>query len=306
MSASIIAHGGCGRVAQPQIPERQSGLESAVTGGLELLRHRHPALDAVELAVGVLEDDPHFNAGTGACLTLMGDAELDASVMTDDLRCGAVAGAKRVRHPVSAARAVMEKTDHVLLSGEGLEAFIKTLGLERNDPVTPERRKQWEDIVAALRRDEIRTDEFPELRFWKKIAATAHALLPAEDRKMHSTVGSVAIDEQGRLAAATSTGGIWFKLPGRIGDSAVIGAGTYASRHGAVSSTGHGEGIIRLCLAKFAVDLMERVSSQEALDCAIKIATQNDVECGLIGVDHRGALASAHNGETMLTAKAIL
>lgn len=291
-------------MARLRIPEHQSGLESAVTGGLELMRHGHGALDAVEQAVGVLEDDPHFNAGTGACLTLEGNAELDASIMTDELRCGAVAGARGVRHPISAARAVMEKTDHVLLSGEGLEAFVKTVGLERHDPVTPERRRQWEDIIAALKRDEVRTDKFPELRFWKKIAATAKSLLPAEEGKMHSTVGAVAIDDQGRMAAATSTGGIWFKLPGRIGDSAVIGAGTYASRHGAVSATGHGEGIIRLCLAKFAVDLMEQFPSQEALDRAIRLATQNGVECGLIGVDHRGLPASAHNGEMMLTAKA--
>ncbi|QNE32789.1 isoaspartyl peptidase/L-asparaginase [Sphingomonas sp. NBWT7] len=227
---SLAIHGGAGVIERDKLtPEQDKAIRAALARALEagsaILAKGGAALDAVEAAIKVLEDDPHFNAGRGAVLTWDGHNELDAAIMDGRTRAaGAVAGVTATRHPVSLARAVMEKSDHVFLSGAGADAFSRVQKLEQAGPewfATPERRRQLETLKA------------------NKLSAID------VDRK-YGTVGAVARDASGHLAAATSTGGITGKRWGRIGDAPVIGAGTYADdRACAVSATGAGEYFIR-------------------------------------------------------------
>ncbi|CAN5144865.1 isoaspartyl peptidase/L-asparaginase [soil metagenome] len=207
----------------------RAGLFAALEAGSAVLAGGGRAIDAVEAAVRVLEDDPHFNAGRGAVFTHEGRNELDAAIMDGaDRAAGAVTGVVRTRNPVSLARAVMEKTPHVLLSREGADGFSLEQGLEQVDPAwfaLPERRRQLEEMLA-----------------------NGSASFDVDLK--YGTVGAVARDSQGHVAAATSTGGLTGKRWGRIGDSPIIGAGTYADdRAGAVSATGAGEYFIRLGMA---------------------------------------------------------
>ena len=230
---SLAVHGGAGIITRAVLSEREDagarrGLGQALDTGAAVLSCGGAALDAVEAAVRVLEDDPHFNSGHGAVLTHEGGIELDAAVMDGRHRtAGAVAGVTRTRHPVSLARAVMERSPHVFLAGAGADRFALDHGLEQADPawfVLPERRRQLAELLAG--------------------GAGFDA-----DMK-YGTVGAVARDARGHLAAATSTGGVTGKRWGRIGDSPVIGAGTYADdRACAVSATGSGEFFLRASVA---------------------------------------------------------
>lgn len=207
----------------------RAGLAAALDAGAAILAGGGPALDAVEAAVRVLEDDPSFNAGRGACFTYEGRNELDAAIMDGATRAaGAVMGVTRTRNPVSLARAVMERSPHVLLGGAGAEAFAVEQGLEQVDPewfAIPERRRQLQEMKAR-------------------------SGAPFDTDMKYGTVGAVALDMRGDVAAATSTGGLTGKRWGRIGDSPIIGAGTYAdNRAGAVSCTGAGEFFIRAGVA---------------------------------------------------------
>jgi beta-aspartyl-peptidase (threonine type) len=227
---SLAIHGGAGVIDRDKLSPEQdrairAALKQALAAASAVLDKGGSALDAVEAAIHVLEDDPHFNAGRGAVFTWDGRNELDAAIMDGRTRAaGAVAGVTRTRHPVSLARAVMEKSDHVFLAGVSADEFSRTQGLEQADPswfATPERRRQLDTLKA------------------KKLSAID------VDRK-YGTVGAVARDTSGHVAAATSTGGITGKRWGRIGDAPVIGAGTYADdRACAVSATGAGEYFIR-------------------------------------------------------------
>jgi beta-aspartyl-peptidase (threonine type) len=281
--SAIIVHGGAGGPAEdPASPggaARLEGVRRACAAGAELLRRGGPALDAVELAVRLLEDDPLFNAGTGSVLTAAGEVECDAAVMDGgDLRCGAVAVVKDVRNPVSLARAVMERTEHVLLAGPAASAFAREVGIpaiENASLVTPRARERWEEA--------------------RRGASTSKA----------GTVGAVARDAHGHLAAATSTGGMTAKLPGRIGDSPLIGCGTYADDAlAAVSCTGHGERIIQLTLARHVADLVG--GGRTALDAAreaIRLLGQRvGGEGGLIVVGPNGPPGFAHNAVAMARA----
>jgi len=297
--AAIIVHGGCGVVTHLTRPVKEAGTKRAVEAGLAALRDGGNAVDAVEAAVKVLEDDPVFNAGTGSVLTLDGEVETDASVMTSRLECGAVAALRGVKNPITLARRVMEITDHVFLAGPGADHFAKVLGLPQADLVTEERRERWKAIRARMEQGDLGADE---LEHWARIGDYVRPYLEREERHTYSTVGATAIDDSGLLAAGTSTGGIWFKLPGRVGDTPIIGAGTYADEHGAISSTGHGEGIVKLCLAQRAVSFMATMSAQEAVDRAVADASRHHVDCGLIGVDARGTVGCAFNTEDMPTA----
>ena len=293
---TLQVHGGCGR-RPSTIPEgRDEALASAVAEGLR----GKSAIDMVERAARFLEDSPFFNAGTGSVLTLEGQVEMDAAVMTSELHAGAVGGITGVRHPISVARAVMDKTDHHLLVGEGATKFARHAGFPLYDPRTPARRKRWKELIAKLRAG----GEASEDRYWKRTRSWLEKYLSRDERGHRSTIGAVACDAKGRLAVATSTGGIWLKLPGRVGDSAVLGGGTYACKHGAVSATGFGEGILRLGLAKFACDLMKSLPCQKALDRATSFARREGVEAGLIGVDAKGRPGSSKNAQWMPTAKA--
>lgn len=268
---SLAVHGGAGTLPKDQTPEqRQARLDSisaALAHGRDRLAAGDAALDVVEDLVRRLEDDPLFNAGKGAVFTAEGTHELDAAIMNGaTLGCGAVAGLTTVRHPISLARLVMEKTKHVFLAGAGAERFADEMGVERvpNDWfTTPARREQW------LRE---RAGKHPEAR--------------------HGTVGVVALDRAGHLAAATSTGGTSDKRWGRIGDVPVIGAGTYADDRVAVSCTGQGEEFIRHGVAR-AVAFLVRYQNLTVGEAARRLIgeTLKPGDGGLIAVGRDGALA---------------
>ena len=274
----LVIHGGAGVIERESIsPEREQsirlGLELALDAGSAVLEAGGSALDAVEAAVRALEDDPNFNAGRGAVFTHDGLIELDAAIMDGRSRAaGAVAGVRTTRNPVSLARAVMEKTPHVFLGGSGADEFAREQELEQVPPEwfeTEERRRQLETVKAA------RSEAFDvELKY--------------------GTVGAVALDKNGHVAAATSTGGLTGKRWGRIGDTPVIGAGTYADdRSAAVSGTGTGEIFIR---AVAGHQLAERVrlsgeSLQQALDATLADIAGLGGSGGLIAVTPSGEAA---------------
>lgn len=228
---SIAVHGGSGSMPKERLAGREeafhAALGRAVTLGAEMLRGGASSLDTVEAVVRLLEDDPLFNAGKGAVFTHEGTIELDAAIMDGaTLACGAVAGIRTVRNPVTLARRVMERTPHVFLAGDGAEAFARDAGVEIVDPSYFRTQERWDELQRELRRE----------------SANATALPTPE----MGTVGAVALDRKGNLAAATSTGGRTNKRFGRIGDVPVIGAGTFAdNRTVAVSATGKGEEMIR-------------------------------------------------------------
>jgi len=283
---AILVHGGAGTLG-PDEPgsragnaPRLSGVERAARLGLEVLSRGGSALDAVEAAVRALEDDPTYNAGTGACLNLAGEVELDASIMDGrTLRCGAVAAVRDVKNPVSLARLVMERSPHVLLAGAGASAFARSQGVkacEAAELVTPSQRARFERLSGAP---------------------------PCG----HGTVGAVARDGGGHLAAATSTGGTALKFPGRVGDTALIGAGTYADDAlAAVSCTGHGESIIRLALARVCADLVGqgRTAMEAAREAVARLGSRVKGEGGLIAVGPQGEVGFAHNTPVMSRAYA--
>jgi beta-aspartyl-peptidase (threonine type) len=272
MKPVIAIHGGAGVMRRDKPGEQQ---RAVLKRALESAHEQKTALDAVTAAVVVLEDSPLFNAGRGSCFNADGEIEMDASIMDGEgLRAGAVAAVKRIRNPVLAARAVMEKTRHVLLGGDGAERFAREQGLALEEPSYFATEKR----LSALKRN---------LKYH------------------HGTVGAVALDQDGNLAAATSTGGYTGKLPGRIGDSPLIGAGNYAdNRACAVSGTGLGEAFIR---AAVAYDVAARMRyRKEALGKAAAAALANVARLGgdggLIAVDRRGTVAMPFNSEGMYRA----
>ena len=274
---SIAIHGGAGTMAPDRMTEQQqsdyeASIGAALDAGAAVLASGGSALDAVEAAVVILEDDPKFNAGRGAVFTYDGANELDASIMDGrDRSAGAVTGVTRIRNPVRLARAVMEDSPHVFLSGEGAEAFARERGIEMVDPdwfATPERWRQLEEFKARK-------------VGWFDV-----------DLK-YGPVGAVAVDEEGHLAAATSTGGLTGKRWGRIGDSPVIGAGNYADdRACAVSATGAGEFFIRAGVAHEICTRMRLLGegAQTAADAVI-------AEVGAMGGDG-GVIVAAPDGST--------
>lgn len=277
---AIALHGGAGNWDPADVPRALSGLREALRAGLDILQREGPALDAVVASVALLEDNPAFNAGTGSVLNLEGEAEMDAAVMAGDtLGCGAVACIRRVKNPVLIARKVMEETGHVLLAGDGALRFARASGFSDHDPVTPERRRSWRELRAAA----LANQQNPCARL---------APLPASG----GTVGAVALDAEGRLAAATSTGGITLKLPGRVGDTAIPGAGNYADRHAAVSATGHGELMLRVLTAKAVCDRVAAgQSAQQALDAVLAEMRQTVGDAaGIVAVDSRGRVGIVH------------
>jgi beta-aspartyl-peptidase (threonine type) len=249
----------------------------------------------------VLEDAPIFNAGTGSVLTWDGAIEMDASIMADGDVFGAVGAIRHLRHPVRAARAVMEETDHWLLVGEGALALARmhAWGAAPWDPETPERRARW----RALRDEILRaaadagSPSDPALARRGRLVALvkAHPVVAGTP----GTVGAVALDREGRAAAATSTGGVWLKLAGRVGDSALPGAGTYVGPGGAVSATGHGEAILRVQLARRAEFHLRTMDAPVAAARAIAEATERGCDAGLIAVDRRGGIGVAFNTAAM-------
>lgn len=295
----LAIHGGAGalprvRFSAARAEAYRQGLTRALAAGQGLLEAGGCALDAVEAAVTVLEDDPLFNAGRGAVLAADGAAELDAAIMDGTgLRAGAVAGIRHVRNPVQLARRVLEGSEHVFLVGEGAEQFARQAGFELvgNDYfITPDRRQQ----LQALMQRQSHPDSDPQSRPF------------ALDEPPLGTVGAVARDQAGRLAAATSTGGTTGKRFGRIGDSPVIGAGTYADNQTcAVSCTGHGEWFLRTVLA-YDIAAQLRYGGL-SLAAAVEQAVQQRLvglgaAGGLIAVDARGEIAIGYNTPMMFRA----
>lgn len=275
MRPVIVVHGGAGRMPDEEGAERQWGCREAVRVGWDCLRQGGAALDAVEEAVAFLEDHPLFNAGRGSVLNAAGDVEMDASIMEGRaLHAGAVGALRNVRNPIRLARRVLEEERHVLLVAEGALSFARDAGIAVSAPeelVTDRQRARWD----ALTEEGV------------------------------GTVGAVAVDGAGSVGAATSTGGLWGKRPGRVGDSAVIGAGTYADRLlGAASATGHGEAIIRVVLAKAAVDLLmgDRHPEDAARGAVQLLERRGAGEGGIIVVDRMGRVGHATNAPSMLCA----
>ncbi|MCF8167413.1 MAG: isoaspartyl peptidase/L-asparaginase [Rhodoferax sp.] len=302
----IAIHGGAGTLSRSHISPEQEALYHGALGDIllaaqQMLAEGGSALDAVSLAVDGLEDCPLFNAGHGAVFTHDATHELDAAIMDGaSLRAGAVACVSRVRRPLRAARAVMEHSEHVLLVAAGAEAFAKSCGLEMVEPdyfSTPSRRAQLEKALAS---DATLLDhDASALVFAQR--STGQAPLD-EDRKL-GTVGAVALDAHGNLAAATSTGGMTNKRVGRVGDTPLIGAGTYAdNRTAAISCTGTGEMFIRTLTA---YDICARMAyAGQSLDAAAQTVVMQVLPTikgrgGLIAVDAQGNLSMPFNTEGM-------
>lgn len=295
MSGAVVAiHGGAGTMARAQDAAREAEYHAALAAILraarELLAAGAPALDVVSLAVDLLEDCPLFNAGVGAVYTRAGTHELDAAIMDGaTLRAGAVACVSRIARPLRAARAVMEQGEHVLMVGTGAEAFAQAQGLALVDPAHFSTASRLAQLHDAQRAGGMRLDH----------DGAAPAAPPLAEAGKLGTVGAVACDRHGHLAAATSTGGMTNKQPGRVGDSPLIGAGTYADdRSAAVSCTGRGEMFIR---AAAAHDLCARMayggrSLAQAADEVVRQALPAiGGSGGLIAVDAQGRLALPFN-----------
>jgi beta-aspartyl-peptidase (threonine type) len=298
----LVIHGGAGVLSRDAMnPEQEASyrkdLERSLRAGFESLQRGDQAPDAVEASIKVLEDSPLFNAGKGAVFTHEGRNELDASIMEGrQKRAGAVAGLTRIKNPIAAARAVMEHSPHVLLIGDGADRFAISRGLEEVNPVyfwTPHRWRQLQEALEQEQREAPRrTSRSPSQ---KRGGA-------APDRPF-GTVGAVALDRHGNLAAGTSTGGMTNKRPGRVGDSPIIGAGTYADNATcAVSATGHGEIFIRHAVAHEIVARMKyaRKTVQEAARAVLEgLPPEEGGVGGVIALDADGNAALEFNTEGM-------
>lgn len=293
MVPGLVIHGGAGAIPKDLDPSRVAGyqhsMNAALTAGHQALAQGKEALDIVELVIRLMEDDPLFNAGKGAVLTANKTHELDASIMCGQtMSCGAVAGVTTVRHPITLARKVMTETRHVLLAGQGAEAFAELVGVERVDPsyfLAPGRMEAYERAKA-------------------RFEANAK---PADEEKK-GTVGVVVLDKKGQLAAGTSTGGLTYKKHGRVGDSPIVGAGTYAERHTcAVSCTGTGEEYIRHAVAH-EVSARMRLAGESVEQAASYVIHKvlKEGDGGLIAIDHQGNVAMPFNTKGMFRGTANL
>jgi beta-aspartyl-peptidase (threonine type) len=275
---SIVVHGGAGVIARKALGPNgdaayRTSLAQAEAAGARVLDQGGSALDAVEAVIKVLEDDPLFNAGRGAVFTAEGKNELDSSIMDgSNLKAGAVAGVTRTRHPISLARAVMEKSPHVMLIGAGADAFGARVGLEQVDPSFFFTEARWQSLVKQLQKQGLPVPPRPAGAPPPPTGPATPVAQIEESADVHGTVGAVALDRTGNIAAGTSTGGLQAKMPGRVGDSPIIGAGTYASNQScAVSATGSGEYFIRLGVAREICNLVafKGMSLQQAADQVI-------------------------------------
>ena len=284
---ALAIHGGAGTILKSQMTpaleaEYRSGLETAMKAGWDILEKSGSALDAVEAAVCSLEDFPLFNAGRGSVFTHEGKQEMDAAIMDGHaIKAGAVAFVKNIKNPVSLARLVMERTEHILLAGEGANQFAEQIGMATKPDEYFFTEHRWLQLQEAMAEGRVQLDH-----------ATAKPI---------GTVGAVACDSKGHLAAATSTGGMTNKKFGRVGDTPIIGAGTYADETCAVSCTGHGEYFM---LGVTAYDVAARMkykglSLEDAAQETINHLTEINGEGGLIAVDTHGNVTLPFNSEGM-------
>jgi len=286
----LVIHGGSGVIRRGMDPAREkdirAALKRALQSGYAQLKAGKPALDGVTAALTVLEDDPNFNAGKGSVFTHDGRNELDAAIMDGHtLRAGSVAGVHRVKNPILLARAVLEKSQHVMLVGDGAEVFAREVGATLVDPSYFRTEQRWQQLQKALKEDR---------------AGQAHA--DVETAKHFGTVGAVALDAQGHLAAGTSTGGMTDKRWGRVGDSPIIGAGTYANADCAVSGTGWGEFYLRTVAAHaicMRVSLMHVPLERAAAEVINQDIPAMGGNGGAIALDARGNIAMPFNTDGM-------
>lgn len=290
MTIALAIHGGCGTLPKAEMSdaewaEAKAHLAKSLRAGWAILARGGSAVDAVEAAVLVMEDSVHFNAGYGAAFNADGEHELDASIMDGStLAAGALCAVKRIRNPVSAAKALMHRGDPLLLAGEAADAFAQIEGLDmvENEYFSTERRRK---NLASMK--------------VRELVGTAGE---ASEAEKHGTVGAVARDANGHLAAATSTGGYTNKPPGRVGDSPIIGAGTYA-RDGrcAVSGTGKGEFFIRYCVGHEIASLIgyAGLSLKDAADRAVAELSAHKIGAGLVAVGADGEIVAPYNTDGM-------
>ncbi|MEW6411127.1 MAG: isoaspartyl peptidase/L-asparaginase [Candidatus Zixiibacteriota bacterium] len=290
----LVIHGGAGTILKAKMtPEKEAeylaGLGESLKTGYTILERGGRAVDATQAAVKVMEDSPLFNAGKGAVFTHEGKNEQDASIMDGrTLNSGAVAGVRHIKNPIELARLVMDKSEHILLGADGAEAFAKLHGVEFADDDYFYTEHRWQQLKAA--------------KYKEKLSQSDYSQLDHSDDK-HGTVGAVALDKSGDLAAATSSGGMTNKKFGRLGDSPIVGAGTYANnRTCAVSGTGHGEYFITAVVSYTVSVLMELkgMSLEEAANMVIhKNLTELGGTGGIIAIDKDGNIAMPFNTEGM-------
>jgi len=283
----IIVHGGAGDWPSELHKQGLTGVRIAADRGFRILSKRGSALDAVEAAIVAMEDNPVFNAGRGSTLNLVGEIETDAAIMDGKtLKGGGVALLRDIRNPIKAARIVMDKTDHVLIAGEAARKLALANGLAKSNLQVSKRVQAWKEGLRKLKKNRV-----------LYLSGTNPEILQRFLLKSADTVGALALDSDGNLAAACSTGGVSLKLPGRIGDSAILGAGLYADdESGAATATGIGEQAMRLVISKAACDLMRRTSAVSAATKVIRCSTMAvGVGTGLIALDRNGRYGIAHN-----------
>jgi beta-aspartyl-peptidase (threonine type) len=300
----LVIHGGAGTILKKNMtPEKekayQGALEQALKAGYTILSKGGTALDAVEAAVRELEDSPLFNAGKGSVFTHEGKNEMDAAIMNGkNLAAGSVASVTTIKNPITAARAVMEKSEHVMMIGTGAEQFARQKGLEMVDPGYFYTEERYQSLQRLLEQDSDKMELDHD-----STRQVADIKQPGNRDHKYGTVGAVALDMDGNLAAATSTGGMTNKKFGRVGDAPIIGAGTYADNATcAISATGWGEYFIRLVVAKSVSDLMEykNLSLKKAADVLImEKVPQLGGDGGLVAVDKNGNIAMPFNTEGM-------
>jgi beta-aspartyl-peptidase (threonine type) len=286
-SRSLVVHGGAWDIPDDAVEDHRRGVEAALRTGWGILEAGGEAMDAVEAAVRALEDDPTFDAGRGSMLNLDGEVELDAMIMRgDDMQAGAVAAVRNIRNPVSLARRLLERGEHVLLVGSGANRFAREQGIAEVPP---------EELLVGRE-----LERLAEIR-----AGRGRPIPDTFGGPARGTVGAVALDGRGRLAAATSTGGTPGKYPGRVGDSPIPGCGCYCDgRAGGASATGYGEAILRATLCRDAVRLLEegRPAAAAADDAIARLGLRFGGRAGIILVDRAGRIGHAHSTPRMAVA----
>ncbi|NTX09218.1 isoaspartyl peptidase/L-asparaginase [Myxococcus sp. CA056] len=298
----LVIHGGAGGISRENLSaereaEVRAVLQQALQAGHSVLAQGGSSLDAVTAAIRILEDSPHFNAGKGAVFNHDGINELDAAIMDGTTRAaGAVAGLRHVKNPIELARRVMEKSPHVMMIGEGAESFAKAQGVELVDAKYFFTEERWQSLQRALEKE--RATPAPG----QPSSSLRPGYDPVTGDHKFGTVGAVALDQAGNLAAGTSTGGMTNKRYGRVGDAPIIGAGTYADPRCAVSATGHGEFFIRYTVAR---DICARVEYQqlplpEAANVVVHdVLVKAGGEGGVIAMDREGNVAMPFNSSGM-------
>lgn len=290
MTVALIVHGGAGAWRPGSEADANRGTHDAVAAGRDILLAGGSALDAACAAAMVLEDNPIFNAGTGAVLNIDGYVELDACVMVSDKhQIGSVSALQRVKNPILVARQIMEHTDHVMLTGEGALRFARAMGHADHDPITPARQADWRDKKAKIK-ETLGADAVRTLKF-----------LQSHPEYAGGTIGAVAVDQHGVICAATSTGGVTMKMVGRVGDTPLPGAGTYASKFAGASATGTGEYVIRSLSCRQIADFVQQgMSIAAAVDAALDhLQREFNADIGLIAIDGSGSPYAAHRTKDM-------